>query len=845
MQSFILWYLLVTLIGLIGFPIVFKCLPALPDKGYAAARAAGLLVWGFLFWLLGSFGLLANSLGGQLVALTIVLLVSGWLLVKQWDEISAWFKNQAQYILWVEVVFLLAFTLWAIVRAANPDISGTEKPMEMAFINATLRSPGFPPNDPWLAGYGISYYYFGYVLVSMLIRITGVASGVGFNLAVALWFSLTAVSAFGVVYNLLVKRWGDGQNLAARLGALLGPFFILISSNLEGIFEFFHARGIGWTMNPDGVFTSRFWTWLDIKELSTQPIQPFSWTPNRAGGVLWWRASRVLSDYDLNGGWREVIDEFPFFSYLLADLHPHVLGMPFVLLCILLALNFYIQGKESPLFSGRWQDWLTAPGFWVSAICIGSLGFFNTWDMPIYAGLLAAVQFMARYHQLGWHWKRLVESLTFLVIMILAGVILYLPFYLGFSSQAGGIAPSLAFFTRGVHFWIMFGGLLLPIIGWLIFEIAGRKKPIAVKPGIGIGLLIVAGLAIASFGSAALILTVLQNPAYLASQNPIMMKLVESASGLVGLQGNADAQTLVSLSLARRLAQPGTWVTLLGLLIMVIGLLAYRQRFQSSEDTTPVESPHPNGFVLLLVLLGIGLTVFPEFFYLRDQFGWRMNTIFKFYFQAWMVWGLAAAVASAVLLREVKRYRWLMTTFVTIILLSTLAYPVFALREKTANFRPLRFTLDGAAFVSEYFPADADAIDWLKKAPLGVVAEAVSRDGGSYSFYGRVATFSGHPNVLGWIWHESQWRGGLTEVGTRKQDMELLYQTDDWWQALAIIQRYKIRYIYIGGMELNEYVVNQDKFRANLAPVYQNDGVVIYYVNDAFLAQVKGLTQSP
>jgi uncharacterized membrane protein len=75
--------------------------------------------------------------------------------------------------------------------------------------------------------------------------------------------------------------------------------------------------------------------------------------------------------------------------------------------------------------------------------------------------------------------------------------------------------------------------------------------------------------------------------------------------------------------------------------------------------------------------------------------------------------------------------------------------------------------------------------------------------------------------------------------------MELLYRTDDWWQALAIIQRYKIRYIYVGGMELNEYVVNQDKFRANLAPVYQTDGVVIYYVNDAILTEVKGLTQSP
>ena len=82
----------------------------------------------------------------------------------------------------VEALFLLAFAAWAFVRAANPEAVGTEKPMELAFINAILRSPAFPPHDPWLSGYAISYYYFGYVLVAMLAKTGGTSGGVAFNL---------------------------------------------------------------------------------------------------------------------------------------------------------------------------------------------------------------------------------------------------------------------------------------------------------------------------------------------------------------------------------------------------------------------------------------------------------------------------------------------------------------------------------------------------------------------------------------------------------------------------------------------------------------------------------------
>ncbi len=172
--------------------------------------------------------------------------------------------------------------------------------MELAFINAILHSPTFPPNDPWLSGYSISYYYFGYVIVAMIIKLSGVISGVGFNLAVALWFGLTAITAYGLLFN-LISAWqkqGNSESGSVNidkpplLPALSGPFFILLVSNLEGLLEMLHSRGLFWKQTTEGIFQSRFWTWLNILELNQPPLLPFGWAPERASGIWWWRASR-------------------------------------------------------------------------------------------------------------------------------------------------------------------------------------------------------------------------------------------------------------------------------------------------------------------------------------------------------------------------------------------------------------------------------------------------------------------------------------------------------------------------------------------------------------------------
>jgi uncharacterized membrane protein len=231
----------------------------------------------------------------------------------------------------------------------------------------------------------------------------------------------------------------------------------------------------------------------------------------------------------------------------------------------------------------------------------------------------------------------------------------------------------------------------------------------------------------------------------------------------------------------------------------------------------------------MLVLGGVLLILVPEFFFLRDQFGWRINTIFKFYYQAWLLLGLAAAFGTAWLLLSLRGI-WHKAYSLGLVLLlgMALVYPVLSLWNKTNGFNPPDgYTLDGVAYFAASSPEDMAGIAWLRAAPPGVVLEAV---GGSYSEYARVATLSGQPNVLGWPGHESQWRGGGEEMGTRQSDIELIYRSNNWEQVKQLLDLYDVRYVYVGPLERRTYRVSEAKFIQFLTPVFQNGQVSIYEV---------------
>jgi len=315
-------------------------------------------------------------------------------------------------------------------------------------------------------------------MMALLTRLSGAPSGIGFDLYDALLFALTVTGAFGIVYNLVAgsERSLSGDQQPVFYG-LLGSLFVAVMGNLEGLLEALYAKG---------VMPRTFWSWIDIPGLIENGRVTGSWYPGH--DWWWWRASRVLRDLDLLGRPMPVqpIDEFPLFSFLLGDNHPHVLALPFVLLALALALNLLRRQQEVNVERKNRAPWwnpiatcLDGDGalFILYALILGALGFLNTWDFPLYLGLTVLAYGVGCYAATGQMNRELTRrTATLGVGLLLAGVFLYLPFYVGFSSQAGGVLPYLLPPTRLPQYLVMFGPYVFIVAWFLIAQISIQAR---------------------------------------------------------------------------------------------------------------------------------------------------------------------------------------------------------------------------------------------------------------------------------------------------------------------------------------------------------------------------------
>ena len=808
------WWLVAQLMGLAALPLARLLLGSLPDQGWAYTKTFGLLLVGYLAWLLAMLGLMPFGRGSLIVALVAVAGVGLWIAGGPRSvgaQLRELFKSRWRPILAAELLFLGALLAVVWMRVHDPTPWGTERPMDFAFFNAVQRSGIFPPNDPWLAGYSINYYYFGYVLMGAVALLSGLEPAVSYNLALALIFALTAQGVAGTIANLINLVSSAEQRpsrVALTLFPLLGIVMVLVAGNQAGALQVIVgservvalsgselvtaltqvASGAEQINLPEPAQTQDFGT---LTELTRQDkVTDFNW---------WWPSRALWDTYPDSGELRRYnITEFPLFSFRLGDMHPHVMALPFGLLAAAIALATLVRPTSSQPVRYHWLQ----PS--LVGLVIGSLYTINSWDLPSYLLLYVGAMLLAHLPMTGpYPWRNLARPL----LMVVAGAYLFfLPFHLTFRSLVGSAEPLID----------------LPILGRLTSIIAPYA---AQRSGLHAFLIIFGLFAVA----------------------------IVAFSYLVG-QGQKPTDNTQSPTLPFALLPP--LLLLIGLLVgfpllalVGLGLLALLHALPLHER--PAER-----FALLLTLLGAAIIVGCEIIFIRDVFSTRMNTIFKFYYQVWLLWGTLAPFALWWSLRyatgRLRSVSWGVSGATLLLLAGALVYPWLTLGELgRAEARGL-----AGRTPRELSAAGEASITWLRQnAPAGsVVLEAVALDnadavtagsemprcGGSYNGegYAGIAAASGLPTLLGWDGHQRQWRGGdpdaLAELGPRCSDADTIYRTRDPGQARELLTRYGVDYVYVGSLEQRRYEPEAlTKFAILGEVVFSSDEVTIYRLDQA------------
>ena len=183
MTAALRFFVLIEVLGLAATPLAAVAFARLPGRGVAFAKPLGLLLATWLVWMAGSLGLLRPGLGAWIGAVALVV-AAGALALWRWRP-PLREPETRRLLLWSEALALVAFAGMALLVAYSPDVWQTEKPMDMAFVNAAGNADSFPPQDPWMAGEDLNYYYLGHLMAAGLVKLSGVAPDVGYNLAVA------------------------------------------------------------------------------------------------------------------------------------------------------------------------------------------------------------------------------------------------------------------------------------------------------------------------------------------------------------------------------------------------------------------------------------------------------------------------------------------------------------------------------------------------------------------------------------------------------------------------------------------------------------------------------------
>jgi YYY domain-containing protein len=767
------WLLAMYLGTIATLPISLMVFRALPDRGFLLARPLGLLLLAYIPWMLASLKWMSFGRGSISQGFLLLFAISGWLTYRYRDELWDFVRRRWRLLLGQEALFLGAFVIFTLIRAANPDLwhpfRGGEKPMDFAYLNAVVRSTYMPPFDPWFAGGSLNYYYFGQFMMATVIKATGIPTAIAYNLAVPMVFALAVGAAFSLGYNIVEgarRAVRSAQNIPAWspvVAGLAAMLFMVVFSNLDG---------------------------------GVQVLQ------GAAGNFDFWSPTRMMPP-DPPGF---EITEFPFFTFLFADLHAHMLAMPLGLLAIGLSLNTVLLSLK-----GERTGWFFA-SMGLLALTVGGLWATNAWDFPTYLGIGVVSLLLGQYlRERRVDLRTLYKAAGVVAAFVVLAVIFWLPYYLQLENgfQGVGITPVRTdlwqyLAIHGLFIFLVLTLLIteLPRAPWRWFRDANESRR---------WLVIAIGGAVVAFALAVALL---------------------GYSTIVALGG----MLIVALVLFARRTAPWPW-----------------SRGERASDAQPDASAfHLLPLGLLATALAIGIAV--DIVVVKGDIE-RMNTVFKSYFQAWIFLSIAGAYAlwylgfvKGFFLRiRVAKGVWL--TGLALLVAGSAVYPILGTRERLADrFDTSTFTLDGTGFMQTEsytddrgtvtFKWDLEAIEWMQENLQGspVIVEGRTP---LYRWGGRISIYTGLPTVLGWDWHQRQQRCGLNPcdaVTARIVDVNRIYTSTDATETLQLLNDYDVKYVYVGELEHNYYPDSGlRKFQGlaavgKLTVVYENQEVTVYEV---------------
>ena len=775
----IIWIIAIELTGLAGIPISFKLFSNLPDKGYTLNKALTLVLIGYLFWIVSITGFTTSSYIA-ILCVCVISIISAILLANNFQAVKNYLRSEFRIIVITEIIFLILICAWLAIISGSPSINHTEKPMDFAILNALVSATQFPPEDPWFSGHSLSYYYFGYLLMAILTKLTAIPSEISYNLAVATIPALAGISIFGLSTNLL-RLSGARLSIAIVIG-ILSILVLTMISNLVGAIEFLHQRG--W-------LNQAIIQWLNIKGIDWSVSTSSGYFPNSQW--WWWRSTRIIDTLIHGISMDYTITEFPFFSFILGDLHPHMMAIPFFILSISIGLNLYFHKKPLNM------SWLkTYPIHIVLiSVIIGSQGFLNSWDLPVILFIFSLIILLHNRHMsLATRPSKLIiiDSLVFFSPIILGSVFFYMPFYLDLNTQIMGIQPVIEYRSRPVLFLLATGVPLLLVLSFVTMYIYKHLRHIGKTWKLH-------AMICSSF-----------------SALPLIVHYVMT----VFLYDNSTALKLISSS------------SILCLFLLTLSGTALFICFRSQRGTATI-------FNLLIVTTALYLLAGAELFYVSDLFGNRMNTVFKLHYQSWILLSISGSYGifyvSKTLIGRYKRkntilYSWLTSIGLLIIFSCYIPMGTILERSVTNDIKASR-TIDGTIFLQKEHLPEYNAIKWLKLH--GTDARIVEAAGSDYSDSNRVSSFTGMPTILGWVGHEQQWGRNESEITKRSEDISKIYNSSDPNSIKAILRSYGIKYIISGPRERNLYGSNNlSSFPNFLNEAFSDNGFIIYEFDPPF-----------